>query len=484
MKKRKIYPVKDASGLRIIQVAAFIRHGARTPWGPFDCWAGYDTDPYQSRWDCDLNTIMSNPINEKGNTRQSRLLFKKIYDGLDEFSLLSNELKGTCEVGQLIEQGYEQQSQNGVILQDAYIGSSASPSSQLFVESQDEGGDFTSVYFRSDDEQRTLMSGQTLLSSMFNATSLNTVVDLHTADKPDDILSPYSLEKACPRLHSLREIAESSKEYLEGKRNENAKFLTSLVEDDLKFKDPKSIVNGHVMDCQLTAICSDRFLPKAIDDFTHDNDDSNFTYLFDFGNWLYTFPFTFKDAMFAKQFTSFLWSDLLRRINEQKYKFLLYSGHDDTLIALLASLEIWDGAWPPYASMFVIEIYKKDGDSNVLSQTVFRLLFNGVSITHRLDNCHEELCDISVLRSHLSSMANLTKACDDALDSAQANNLEMLAIEVTPPVQIFTVVLIASVVILSFANFSFAPSGQESSLHDHSSIALRKDYGSVNPSHN
>jgi len=63
---------------------------------------------------------------------------------------------------------------------------------------------------------------------------------------------------------------------------ENAKFLTSLVEDDLKFKDPKSIVNGHVMDCQLTAICSDRFLPKAIDDFAHDNDDSNFTNLFDF----------------------------------------------------------------------------------------------------------------------------------------------------------------------------------------------------------
>ena len=115
---------------------------------------------------------------------------------------------------------------------------------------------------------------------------------------------------------------------------------------------------------------------------------------------------------------------------------------------------------------------------------MFRLLFNGISITHRLDNCHEELCDISVLRSHISSMANLTKACDDVLDSAQANNLEMLVIEVTPPVQIFTVVLIASVVILSFANFSFAPSGQESSLHDHSSIALRKDYGSVNPSHN
>lgn len=146
----------------------------------FDCWAGYDTDPYQSRWDCDLNTIISNPINEKGNTRQSRLLFKKIYDGLDDFSMLSNELKGTCEVGQLIEQGYEQQSQNGVILQEAYIGSSASPYSQLFVESQDEGDEFTSVYFRSDDEQRTLMSGQTLLSSMFNATSLNTVVDLHS----------------------------------------------------------------------------------------------------------------------------------------------------------------------------------------------------------------------------------------------------------------------------------------------------------------
>jgi len=73
--------------------------------------------------------------------------------------------------------------------------------------------------------------------------------------------------------------------------------------------------------------------------------------------------------MFAKQFTSFLWSDLLRRINEQKYKFLLYSGHDDTLIALLASLEIWDGAWPPYASMFVIEVNTKISNHNFVYLT-------------------------------------------------------------------------------------------------------------------
>ena len=109
------------------------------------------------------------------------------------------------------------------------------------------------------------------------------------------------------------------------------------------------------LDCQMTAMCSDRHLPDAINDFKYDNDDSNFSKLYDLTNWMYTFPFGFNDSAYAKQFTSFLWGDILYRL-QKKTRLMLYSAHDDTLINLLLSLDIWDKKWPPYASMMNIEI--------------------------------------------------------------------------------------------------------------------------------
>lgn len=39
-------------------------------------------------------------------------------------------------------------------------------------------------------------------------------------------------------------------------------------------------------------------------------------------------------------------------------RMALYSGHDTTVMPLLASLgdDVWDGTWAPYASMLVIEV--------------------------------------------------------------------------------------------------------------------------------
>ncbi len=37
--------------------------------------------------------------------------------------------------------------------------------------------------------------------------------------------------------------------------------------------------------------------------------------------------------------------------------FLLYSGHDDgPIIPVLAALGVFDGSWPPYASMISLEL--------------------------------------------------------------------------------------------------------------------------------
>ena len=52
-------------------------------------------------------------------------LFEKQYDALKE--PLSNELGGTCQVGQLLLRGYEQELRNGRYLRSAYLYDAENP---------------------------------------------------------------------------------------------------------------------------------------------------------------------------------------------------------------------------------------------------------------------------------------------------------------------------------------------------------------------
>jgi hypothetical protein len=102
-------------------------------------------------------------------------------------------------------------------------------------------------------------------------------------------------------------------------------------------------------------------------------------------------------------------------------KLAVFSAHDTTLIPLLASLDgLYDGKWPSYASMLLIEIHEIniDGRKNTQlypSNFAFRLVYNGESLTHKLKliGCSEEadLCDIQHLLDHLSKFATLERAC-------------------------------------------------------------------------
>jgi hypothetical protein len=39
-------------------------------------------------------------------------------------------------------------------------------------------------------------------------------------------------------------------------------------------------------------------------------------------------------------------------------KFVLYSGHDTTIMPLLNAMQAWDGVWAPYASYLTFELYQ------------------------------------------------------------------------------------------------------------------------------
>jgi hypothetical protein len=291
---------------RLVHVTAVLRHGARTPWASaskLKCWNGFWESPETGVWDCDLTTILAPPNpnhvkEEEGDTtvpttstqdKDAMFLFEKKYDALiphpaegeDSASTtmpFANELNGTCQVGQLLLQGYEQELQNGQFLRDAYF----YDSTQKF--NHDErmrllDVSFTEytpwapnqVRFRADDEQRTLMSGQVVLRGMlgpeviheFEQTGVYPTIPVHTADYERDYLSPN--HEICPKLNTLKEVAQQSSLY--------QRFNYSLETRGIREYMSRQLGSSQVeMDCLYTTMCTDRPLPPAIDDYTNSGD--------------------------------------------------------------------------------------------------------------------------------------------------------------------------------------------------------------------
>ena len=93
-------------------------------------------------------------------------------------------------------------------------------------------------------------------------------------------------------------------------------------------------------------------------------------------------------------------------------KLALFSGHDTTLMPILATLgqDVWSGLeWSPYASMLLIELYEmstsNDDQSEFPSGYAFRLLYNGAVLTSKMDGCSSELCDSRILADQVMPFA-------------------------------------------------------------------------------
>lgn len=69
-------------------------------------------------------------------------------------------------------------------------------------------------------------------------------------------------------------------------------------------------------------------------------------------------------------------------------RFILYSGHDTSILQFLGSLgqDTFFGRWPPYASQVILEVYA-DTDTN---KYYFRLIYNSIVITDRIAECADK----------------------------------------------------------------------------------------------
>ena len=277
---------------KLVQVQVIIRHGSRTPFTKYSCWNGYDV-----QWNCNLTEVMYvSPSRQKAS---SKWLFRKIYDGSP------NSLGGNCETGQLLEDGYVQESINGKILREAYIG----PKSHHLLKSHFwELNNPQKFYFRSDDEQRTLISGQSLVHGMFEIDDQE-IIDWHTGDYYLDSLYPNS--GICPRLDNITSQAYTSKEYL----------TSSLQRRKQEFEAEVDGVFGKgywswnfMIDCLMTSVCNDHHIPDG--NGAHKMSSALFNYLIDQAEFDFYFKFKYNKSIYSKLAMSTVAYNLRSRLED------------------------------------------------------------------------------------------------------------------------------------------------------------------------
>ena len=140
------------------QVQVVARHGARSPaLRECKCWEGYE--PWSN---CTVSELMIETVSK---TATVPWYYRKVYDGSP------NYLHGDCMSGQLILEGYQQELRNGQLLREAYLEGHL----RLF-DTRNWSVVEPEVYIRSDDEQRTLMSGQLIINEMFQVSDPNTLL--------------------------------------------------------------------------------------------------------------------------------------------------------------------------------------------------------------------------------------------------------------------------------------------------------------------
>ena len=190
-------------------------------------------------------------------------LFRKLYDGSP------NDLGGNCETGQLLGYGYRQQQDNGNILRKAYLDGSKKLFETTFIDEIPSD----QFYFRSDDVPRTLMSGQTLLSTMFN-TSTPMIIPWHLGDYDLDQIYPNS--KACPNLKTAQNEAFNSETWHNYNTSTEVKTLTNNL-NAIFGQGQWSWYDN--LDCMMSTVCTSRSIPTIGPPMTDElfNDAVNYT---------------------------------------------------------------------------------------------------------------------------------------------------------------------------------------------------------------
>ncbi|KAL4087200.1 hypothetical protein PRIC1_013097 [Phytophthora ramorum] len=359
------------------QVQIIARHGARAPYARLFCWDSPKHNPMNTEWDCTTTSVSSQDINQDEKSKGFGRLYRKSYMGGH------NILKGDCVVGGLLPLGRQQHKINGQFLRDAYVGDGPL---KLFPTANLSHLELNEIYLRSDDQERTLGSGQALIDGLFPvdgtlSLELHRMLSWDVADISVDYINAN--ENICPFMGHIGQLSNESPEFWAHLRDPAA------VEIEHHFNDVVGNFSwGSALECLSTARCNDLELPDGIDEET-------FTKTYHEVEVRQGIFLTYNDSWYAKVAMQPLAHDMLTRLDgvlddsRDAYKLSVTMAHDSTIMPFLAASvkENWDRTWTPYAGMLVVEVYKTKSGSHAV-----RVIFHGEP--QLLPDCRDTLCDI------------------------------------------------------------------------------------------
>ncbi|XP_037552494.1 lysosomal acid phosphatase [Nematolebias whitei] len=225
------------------------------------------------------------------------------------------------------------------------------------------------IFVRSTDVDRTLMSAEANLAGLyppegqqeFRPNLVWQPIPVHTVPLSEERLLSFPLED-CPRYKQLMNETEHSGEYIN--ITTTYKDLIELVNNKTGLKNVETVWS--VYD---TLFCESRHNMTAPDWVTPDVMEG-LKIIKDFG-----FQIMFgvhEQEEKSRLQGGLLLGDIVKNLlavpdPTQQLKLMMLSAHDTTVAALQASLNVFNGIQPPYASCHMFELYREDNGSASVS---------------------------------------------------------------------------------------------------------------------
>ncbi|XP_034007097.1 lysosomal acid phosphatase [Trematomus bernacchii] len=263
--------------------------------------------------------------------------------------------------GQLSQVGMMQHFELGQFLRNRYKG---------FL---NDSYDRKQIHVRSTDYDRTMMSAESNLAGLyppsgqqvFNPNMPWQPIPVHTVPKSEEGLLNYPLDD-CPRYNLLMNETEKTEEFIN---------VTLAYQDIIDLVKNKTGLNKttveSVWSVHDTLFCESRHNKSAPDWVTPE--------VMEKLQWLKDFGFRITFGVYKQQEKSrlmggMLLGEIVKKLStmavpdpDQRLKLMMLSAHDTTVAALQASLNVFNGRQPPYASCHIIELYRDENGSASVS---------------------------------------------------------------------------------------------------------------------
>jgi len=264
-------------------------------------------------------------------------------------------------------------------------------------------------YIRTTNYPRTQLSAESLFLGLYNTTNppndmdcTTNILNIYTVDSELENMYPNS--RWCSGLDSIEKKWVSSVEF--------QNFQKSVIEPlSLELSQVFGIPLAELdepsfTDCLQSHVCHNMSLPSGLTQGIYDT-------TVDSSTWYYKglqFTLSQNNNNWASVAMGAFVGEMGRLLDEvvsgaSSVKMALYSGHDTTLMPLLAAYGVWNGIWPPYASLLRVHLLQ-DNTGNFFVELIYN---NGNPLL--VPGCPSTPCPYSSFKAISSSIISASKEC-------------------------------------------------------------------------